>query len=385
MLPLYLIYGITFAVSVIMALIMLPKIISISMEKKLTEDPNERDVHKIPTPRLGGMSFLPIGLIGVFIFNMLCVIVLGATVKANDTNTFLGFQACGAGALLLYLVGVADDLVGVGFKKKFLAQIVAGALLVSAGVYIKNLGGLFGLYQIPAWVGMPLTIFLVVYITNGINLIDGVDGLASGICILTLSLYAMMFLYVRHPSSVAICLSILGALITFFVFNVFGGENHKFRKLFMGDTGSLTLGFTISYMFILISGFSTPRLDFTGGTIYMAVAPLIIPLLDIVRVVHARWKDGVALFQPDRRHIHHKLLRTGLNTTWTMVTLLLMTVGFCVLNFVLNLWLEGTGIALIDILCWFVMHGILNHFIRRAAVLHPELAEKYRNPRKEKK
>lgn len=383
--PLYLIYAATFLFSAIMGCIILPKIISISIEKRLTDEPNERDVHKIPTPRLGGISFLPIGLMGVFLFNMLCVLVLGATVKANDTNTFLGFQACGAGALLLYLMGVNDDLMGVGFKKKFLAQILAGGLMVSAGVYIHNLGGLFGIHEIPAWVGMPLTIFLIVYITNGINLIDGVDGLASGICILTLSLYALMFMYVQHPSSVAICLSILGVLMTFFVFNVFGGENHHFRKLFMGDTGSLTLGYIISYMFILISGFATPRLNLHAGAIYLAIAPLVIPLLDIIRVMHARWKDGEPIFKADRRHIHHKLMRTGMTANGTMITLLLMTVGFCLINFVLDLYVQGTWILVADIVCWLVMHGILNYFIRRAYRLHPELEEKWKNPKRSNK
>lgn len=377
----YILEAIIFIFSLIMGGIVLPRIINISNEKKLAGLPNERDVHITPTPRLGGIAFLPIALMGVFLFNMLCVLWIGATIKANDTNTFMTMQACGLGLFLLFLVGVADDIVSVDFKAKFAAQIIAGLLLVVVGCYIKNLGGLFGIWEIPSWIGMPLTVFLVVYITNGINLIDGVDGLASGICILALSLYATIFIYAKHPSSAAICLSILGVLCAFFVFNVFGGKGFKLQKVFMGDTGSLTLGYIISYLFIIISNFSVASIPIKAGPVFIAISPLIIPLLDIIRVVSARYRDRVPLFQPDRRHIHHKILRTGASPIMVMIILLAMTAFFIILNLILNMHWGGNIIFIIDIICWTLMHFVLNHYIRIAETKYPELAEKYRNPK----
>lgn len=367
--------------SLLMGFLVMPRIVSISIHKRLVDLPDERRVHKAPCPRLGGISFLPLALMSVFLFNGLCVLVLGASVSSTDTPTFVRMQFCGMGAMLLYLIGEADDLVGVNYKAKFVAQLVAACLFPLSGLCLNNLGGLFGIHQLPAFVGIPLTLFLVVYITNGINLIDGVDGLASGICILTFILYASMFISLNHPVFAAICLSILGVLTVFFIFNVFGGKRTGLRKLFMGDTGSLTLGYVISFLVVHISTFNVHRVFVMSGAFYAALSPLIIPLFDIVRVVYARYRDRVPLFAPDKRHIHHKLLRAGLSPRGVMVTLLLLTVYFIGLNALLSHYVSATWVLSADVLSWVVMHLAINRCIYRTNRLRPELAIRYENPK----
>lgn len=376
-----LLYGFILLFSIIMGILIIPRIISISHEKRLMEDPNHRDVHSTPTPRFGGIAFVPIIIMAVFSFNCLCTQISSIDIVGYDSTTLMQVQAFGIGLMILYLVGIADDLVSVNFKAKFASQIVAGGLLTSTGLWLNNDMSLFGINDIPAWIGVPVSIFLVVYITNAINLIDGVDGLASGICILTFAFYAFIFALQEEHLFVCISLATLGVLCVFFVFNVFGGEGRSFKKLFMGDTGSQTLGYTISFLILILSQYAGQRVFVVTGAMYAALAPLVIPLLDIIRVVYARYRDRVPLFQPDRRHIHHKLLRAGLSTTMTMVTLLLLTTGFIGLNVVLPMYLRSTWVVIGNAIAWIVMHFVINHFIRKNERLHPEVKEKFANPK----
>ncbi|MCM1109007.1 MAG: undecaprenyl/decaprenyl-phosphate alpha-N-acetylglucosaminyl 1-phosphate transferase [Clostridium sp.] len=377
---LYILYALTFACSLLMGSLLMPKIISISYKKKLMDQPDQRKVHSTPVPRLGGFCFLPLAVMCLFLFNALCVVSLDVQVTSTDTTTFLRMQAMGVGAMLLFLIGLADDLVGIGYKCKFAAQIIAASCLPLSGLWINKLGGFLGIYDIPPVIGVPLTVFAVVYVINAVNLIDGIDGLASGVCILSLSLYAAMFIFLERPVFVAMCLSILGVLMVFFFFNVFGGRG-RVRKVFMGDCGSLTLGYFISYLLVYVSTFHCGRLFVRSGALWPALGALVIPLLDILRVVFARYRDRVPLFLPDKRHIHHKLMRTGLSPHATMVVLLLLTLWFIGINSLLAQYVSGTWIVVADLLSWTVMHLIINRYITRASLRNPELVTRFENPK----
>ena len=165
-----------FLLSILLATVIIPRILFISYKKRLFDVPDSRKVHKTPIPRLGGLSFLPVILIA------LCS-VTGIRYYTNHpvdmlwaSDLFIQYLFLIVGLTLLYLVGVADDLVGVGYRYKFVIQILAALLFPLSGLWINDLGGLLGLHEIPAYIGMPLTVFLTVYITNAINLIDGIDG-----------------------------------------------------------------------------------------------------------------------------------------------------------------------------------------------------------------
>jgi len=359
------IYIATFLFSFIMGAFIMPRVVSISHKKNLMDAPDERKVHQAPIPRLGGICFLPLTMMSIFLFNILCIVTLGAEVKAGDTSTFLRIQCCGMGAMLLFLIGVADDLVGVDYRIKFAAQIAAASLFPLSGLTFQSLFTVIGWIHVPFWVSAPFTVFLVVYITNAINLIDGLDGLASGICIIAFTLYTAIFLYLQHPFLASTCLSVLGVLIIFFIYNVFGGEGRIFQKVFMGDTGSLTLGYFISFLALYLTRFSGDKVFGFTGSMYVAFAPLVIPLLDIVRVVFLRWRAGAPLFQPDRRHIHHALLRAGCSPHRATTILLLLTLGFIALNLLLSRYLRSTWVVLADLIAWGLMIILVERQIRR--------------------
>ena len=168
-----------FLISILQGLILIPNILLISYKKRLFDQPDERKVHSIPVPRLGGISFFPAILVSLCLIIGLfhCVGIPIARLLTDRSLLELLFWV--SGCMLLYLIGVADDLVGVGYRYKFVVQVFTAILLVLPGAWINSLGGLFGIYMLPSWVGIPLTVLIVVYITNAINLIDGMANGAA--------------------------------------------------------------------------------------------------------------------------------------------------------------------------------------------------------------
>lgn len=349
-----------FLLSFLLASVVIPRIIFISYKKRLFDVPDTRKVHKTPVPRLGGLAFLPVILIS------LCIII-GIRYYMDDrvdslwaSDLFMQYLFLVAGMTLLYLIGVADDLVGVGYRYKFVVQILAASFLPLSGLWINDLGGLLGLHSIPAYIGMPLTVFLVVYITNAINLIDGIDGLASGLTCIALGLLIIVCALVNQWTHALLASATLGVVIIFYYYNVFSASG---RKLFMGDAGSLTLGYILSF---LILHFWTKQEywdPFKLNLNMVTISTLLIPLLDVIRVFYARIREGRNPFLPDKNHIHHKLLRTGMRVRMVMITLLLLSLFLVVANFILSFYINTTFMLLFDLLFWYVVHLIINPVI----------------------
>ena len=175
MVSLFLLAG--FVASALFAVLIIPNILLISYKRRLFDIPDSRKVHKVPVPRLGGLSFLPVILISFCLVTAFYYYYIGTPLNGFSAEKVLcDFLSLTVGSMLLYLVGVRDDLIGVGYRYKFIVQIFAAILLIWPGGWLNSLGGLLGIHALPALVGMPLTILAVVYITNAINLIDGIDG-----------------------------------------------------------------------------------------------------------------------------------------------------------------------------------------------------------------
>lgn len=363
-----------FATAVIAGMFIIPNILFISHKKKLFDLPDERKVHKTPIPRLGGLSFFPVILISVFLSIGLKYMLCGQSDPEAECQELVTLLLIFAGMTMLYLVGESDDLVGVGYKVKFLIQILASALMILSGNWIHSLAGLFGIYEIPAWIGIPLTLVAIVYITNAINLIDGIDGLASGLCCISLAVLSGLLIRAGIYIEALLALATLGVLIPFWFYNVFGNER-KGNKLFMGDAGSLSLGYILSFILIILSKEAT----YPAGTKVMIIAfsTLIIPLLDVVRVVLHRVRKRRNPFLPDKNHFHHKLLRTGMRARSVLITIIATSIFFITLNALLSPAVNITVLLLIDITLWILLHLAINRKIREYSKLHPEMARSY--------
>lgn len=347
-----------FFVAVAIAMMVLPNILLISHKKRLFDMPDERKVHHAPIPRLGGLSFFPVMLItmgGLVLVHHL----MGLNSGAMQGEAPYEYLALLVGSMMLFLVGLADDLIGVGYKKKFLVQILAASLLVASGVWIKSLDGLFGIYQLSPWVGMPFTVLIVVYVTNAINLIDGIDGLASGLCAISLVALAGLHIWLHLFSFALLCIAALGVIIPFWFYNVFGNALRG-RKLFMGDSGSLSLGYIISFLMIHLSTVDVNPHVVSDYNMVFAFTTMLVPLLDVVRVVGHRLRTRKNPFLPDKSHIHHKLLRCGLRVRQVMVAICLLSLMFILINVALIGDINITYILGIDIVVWIVFHLILD-------------------------
>lgn len=367
--PIYLTAGGVLAL--VLGALIVPKILLISYKKRLFDRPDARKIHTQPIPRLGGLSFFPVMLITVCFMLGLRTQIDGGGVEAAPE--FLFFTV---GGMLLYLVGVADDLIGVGYRYKFLAQIAAALLMVYPGEWLNTLGGLLGIQVLPPAVGIPFTLFVVVYITNAINLIDGVDGLASGLSGIALFVLGLMCATASDWLYALLAFSALGVVVPFWFFNVFGNARRG-HKLFMGDTGSLVLGYTLSLLVIHLSrtGFvpasGNPA---SAGGMWLAFSTLIVPLFDVVRVVIHRLRNRKNPFLPDKNHFHHKLLRAGLSPRRVMVAILFIALFFIVFNGMLLCRVNANLLLLADIVLWTLLQLAINHSInnRRSASRHPQ-------------
>ena len=359
---LFLLFGFLFAVS--LGMVIIPRILVISHKKRLYDVLDARKVHTMPVPRLGGLSFFPVILMSMFLVIGFRLYFWDMDTSSLSFNMLYEYLFLFVGMTLLYLVGVCDDLVGVGYRYKFAVQIAAALLLVLSGNWFDSFGGLFGIYSVPVWVGVPFTVFIVVYITNAINLIDGIDGLASGLCCIALSVLSVIFFLRGQYVYALLAVCTLGILMPFWCYNVFGNANRG-HKLFMGDAGSLTLGYVISFLIIHMS--VTNEVSPTLSNPYMVIAfsTVLVPLLDVIRVVLHRLREHKNPFLPDKNHFHHKLLRTGMRVRVVMVCIIAISAFFILLNSSLAWRVDITYLFFLNLFCWSILHIGLNGLIKR--------------------
>jgi glycosyltransferase, group 4 family len=367
------IVGVTtaFLVSLILTGIIIPKILLIAYRKNLFDVPDERKIHKGAIPRLGGIAFVPALIFSVCIvwgiFNLPTYTSLDEMIISSATVRAVCFSVCGL--LLLYLVGIADDLVGVLYRAKFVIQLLSAVLLICGGLWIDNLGGFCGVYEWPAVCGCMLTLLVTVFFVNAVNLIDGIDGLASGLSGVAMTFYGVVFAWCGDTLNAMISFATLGTLIQFFYYNVFGNATMG-KKIFMGDTGSLCIGFILTYLSVSLC--HLPRLQASDlNAVVVAFSPMIVPCFDVLRVFFGRIKAGKSPFLPDKTHIHHKLLRLGMTTPRAMVSILGISIGFVIVNILLSPYINPALLIVLDLAAWSLYHLWLNARIAHYEAKHP--------------
>ncbi len=326
----------TLVLSALIGWITIPNIIIISKRKRLFDSHNSRKVHTGAIPRLGGISFLPAVLVSFCLSLGIRHVTDGFDLNPIYVDEFYAeFLFFVAGLISLFFIGLADDLVGIGYKSKFLVQVVAAAMLVLADLNIKSFDGLFGIYYIHPVFSVLLTVFVVVGAVNAYNLIDGVDGLCSGLGAIALCVLSGWFYYHDLYAYTMLGVSLFGCVVTFFLYNTRGMR----LKVFMGDGGSLMLGYIVSFLglkFIdLNAGMGTFTLD-TPNAELMVLSVVFIPVFDTVRVLTERIMKGRPPFFPDKTHIHHLFLRLGFTHMQSTGIILIMAIAIIIFHFALQ-------------------------------------------------
>jgi UDP-N-acetylmuramyl pentapeptide phosphotransferase/UDP-N-acetylglucosamine-1-phosphate transferase len=306
----------------------IPSIVNVSRLKGLCDTPNGRTSHTGTTPTLGGIA-------------VFAGFVISTVVFAGAYFIFeLKYIICGL--IIVLFIGIKDDILTIDPLKKLAGQILAVVLIaVFADIRITDFHGLFGISQIPYLVSIVFTVFVFIVIINGFNLIDGIDGLASGIGIITSSVFGIWFWMTGSMAYAIFSISFAGSLSAFFYFNVFS----KGKKIFLGDTGSLITGLVLG---VLACRFLQLELIADGATDIksapaVAVGILIIPLFDTLRVFTLRISQGKSPFIADHQHTHHHLLQLGCNHLQATLVLIFVNLFFIGLSYLL----QGMGIILL--------------------------------------
>lgn len=333
-------------ISLFIGWITIPNIIIISKRKRLFDSINARKVHSGAIPRLGGISFLP-AVIVAFCLSLGIRTITGHDIDITYKDEFyLEILFFFAGLISLFFVGLADDLVGVGYKNKFLIQIFATIMLILAGLNIISLDGLFGIYDMPSAISVALTILVVVGAINAYNLIDGVDGLCSGLGAIALCVLSGWFYYHELYVYAMLGTSLLGCVAVFFLYNVKG----KRLKVFMGDSGSLMLGYIISFLglkFISLNAGIGEYVYNTPNPEIMVLSVIFIPVFDTVRVFTERIMRGKSPFYPDKTHIHHLFLGMGFTHMQSTGIILIMAIAFIMFNFTMQMYTISTTLLFV--------------------------------------
>lgn len=341
--------------AVVLNKFLIPRILLVAYRKRLFDPVTARKLHSRIIPRLGGISFVPIQFL---LFSVTVVLVFKFGVGSWDVQSWAlipHFVMLFCGLIMLFIMGIGDDLIGVGYKWKFCIHLLVASFFPLSGLWINNLYGLGFLVELSPYVGMPLTVFLVVLIINAVNLMDGLDGLCSGLVGIGCLMLGILFLYYGALIHALFAFITTGLLVPFFYYNVFG-MRRRGRQIFMGDTGSTTLGYSIAFLAVSFSMHNEYIKPFSEGAIVVAYSVLMIPVLDVARVMYVRWRQNTPVFQADRNHLHHLLLRLGLSHRNTMIIIIFSSLFFIVFNVIAVEIMSNNFVLVIDLVLWLLMH-----------------------------
>ena len=287
-------YTTLFVVSLCATWWIFKKVLKIAILKNIVDNPDERKIQRVPVPVLGGAA--------VF-FGMLVAFAVAGTI-IDVSNMF----AMVCVMMIMLYIGTIDDIIDLSPWVRFAIEIIVVLMLVFCdGASIDNFHGLWGIGQLPNFVAIPLTVFACVGIINSINLIDGVNGLSSGYCIVTCLIFGFTFLLTGDIGRASLGILSVGALIPFIFHNVFGRKS----KMFIGDGGTMMMGIIMSSFVInALKTHSTiaAAVPENFGMVAFVLAVLAIPVFDTLRVMTARIVRGGSPFNPDKTHLHHLLL-----------------------------------------------------------------------------
>ena len=346
------------------------KILKIAFEKNLVDTPDWRKLQKQPVPVVGGLAVF----LGV-LSGILAASAYHYTFNPETESTGLLPIIC-AMSVMIY-TGALDDILGLTPKARIAIEIATIiALIFSSGMCIDTFHGLWGIEQISWWIAVPLTVFAGVGIINSINMIDGVNGLSSGLCMTSCSLFGIAFFIIGDVANAVLAFTMVASLLPFFLRNVFGLKS----RMFIGDAGTMVMGILMTWFVIcMLSSNSSIRYyteNHSVNMIALSLAILSVPIFDTLRVITMRIARGVSPFSPDKTHLHHAFVNVGISHFITAISELfidLTVTAFCYISAKTGASLEGQLYVVIVASMWFVWstYALLRyHAKRHTAFLH---------------
>jgi UDP-N-acetylmuramyl pentapeptide phosphotransferase/UDP-N-acetylglucosamine-1-phosphate transferase len=335
-------------VSFFIVLVSIPSIVTVAQLKRLYDEPGRRKSHHQAIPNLGGVAIFAGVLIALGLF--------------ADFSKAVELRLLIVSMVVIFFIGIKDDILIIAPDKKLIGEIVASLIIILLGnIRFSSLHGFLGIHEIPYILSVLLTCFVFIVIINGFNLIDGIDGLASGIGIILSAFFGVWFYLIGNFEYAILAAAVAGSLVAFFRFNVYGRKN----KIFMGDTGSLLLGLFMSFIVVkfneLNAMLDSPYVIKAAPAVSFGI--LIVPLFDTLRVFIIRISRKQSPFRPDKNHIHHVLLKVGYSHLGATIRIVAVNILFIMLS----VSLQSLGIFLLMVINLVVasLFSFLPEFFRR--------------------
>lgn len=339
----------------------IPVIRNLSILRGLLEDPVKRSSHKNPTPTFGGVGIFAGTMIGYMMWNF------------RDEGFVL--HRVIAGLIILFFLGLKDDMYPLAPLKKLGSQILASILVVAGSdLRITSFFGIFGVHEIPYIIGVVITVFIFVALINAFNLIDGIDGLAAGIGMIASGGFGLWYMLNGYWSLACLSLSLSASLLAFLRYNF-----SQTSKVFMGDTGSLIVGYLVTILaieFIQLNhnyNFS-PNNRYVSAPV-LTIVILSVPIFDTLRVFGLRILKGKSPFKADRLHLHHLLVDNGLSHLAASLTLYAMTIGLTIFTYFLRTFFTNTALSLYIITLFGIYLGVCSWLEVRRFRIHRKKTE----------
>jgi len=330
----------SFLSALFISYIAIPKLIQFALKLKLLDAAGDRSSHQVSTPFFGGIAIFT-GVVFSLIF---------------WADNFENIQYTLVSILIVFIVGLIDDLRAISAFKKLIGQIIATLVLILLGdLQIDNMHGVLGIYELPIWASVSFTIFVVIVIINGFNLIDGIDGLAGGLGLISSFCFGVIALLMNQIDIALISFTLMGALLGFLKYNIFPA------RIFMGDTGSLVVGMILSILAINCIKYGLVNENYSSPNVgpLLAISFLAIPLFDSLRVFIVRAINGNGPLTAARDHVHHTLIDLGIGHKYSSLILFAVSVIIISLTYLLiklnvNINVSIAVLALVSYLLWLI-------------------------------
>lgn len=329
-------YIVPFFFCLLLVLILIPISKKIALKLQLVDQPNHRKIHKEPIPIIGGIVILISSFITL-------------TFYLNHSHEILKIKNLVLGCFILTLLGVLDDKYDIKSHYKLFVQFFLAHIVFMEGIRIESLYGFLGIYSIPILYQYLLTTAIITGAINAFNLMDGIDGLASGLAILAFIVFSTMSIVLGQFSFTIIFITFIGGLIGFLRFNL-----SKNQKVFMGDAGSLTLGFIIITSAIVLLNASS-HYNFSHVLIPIIMGVVFFPIIDSLRVYRGRLKDGKSPFKADKTHFHHLMLYISPNHLKASILIILFSASLIFFGY----WTYSIFGITFSLICLSIYYGLI--------------------------
>ncbi|HXD93097.1 MAG TPA: MraY family glycosyltransferase [Bacteroidia bacterium] len=352
-----LVLALVFVTAFIVVLYATPALIKVAILKRLFDEPGNRKIHTRVVPTIGGIIIFAATLFSYSLWFELDFTKIRNMFELSQVYQYIReFKLIVATMLMLFFVGIKDDIIGTAPIKKLIAHVLAGLILVLVGnIRITGLHGIFEVNEIPYWASVFLSLFTYTVVVNAFNLIDGVDGLAGGVGFIACMAFGTWFVCANDIILASLAFALGGSLLGFLVFNF------SPAKIFMGDSGSLTIGLIVCVLSIKLIEYPVDKLN--GILPYLSkpvfvIAVLIYPLADTLRVFTMRAIAGVSPFSADRNHLHHRFIDIGFSHRKTVLYVYffnILTIGISIACYMLNPSVAMIAVVLFAAICMTVL------------------------------